>query len=242
MTDFKNQVTDAVKHFWRTRLKQHESQGSSTGKKDAGSRSAVTGGAQLDGFIHLLKYILQDVGLSGHTIYTKKTVLPGYFRPSKDWDLVVVVDGQLLATIEFKSHVGPSFGNNFNNRVEEALGSATDIWTAYREGAFKPSQKPWLGWLMLVEDSPRSQSPVRVSEPHFEVFEEFKSASYAKRYEIFCERLLRERLYDATCLLLSDRAKGLDGGYSEPNTEFNFRAFAASLSAHAMAFVKMREN
>ena len=241
MTDLKNQVADAVKHFWQTRLKQHEKQGSSTGRKDAGNRSAVTGGAQLDGFIHLLESILEDAGLPDQTVYTKKTALHGYFRPTKDWDLVAVVDGQLVATIEFKSHVGPSFGNNFNNRVEEALGSATDIWTAYREGAFKPSQKPWLGWLMLLEHAPKSQSSVRVSEPHFEVFEEFKSASYAKRYEIFCERLVRERLYDATCLLFSDRQSGLHGGYSEPNSEVNFKTFATSLSAHAMAFAKMRE-
>ena len=155
--------------------------------------------------------------------------------------MVAVVDGQLLAVIEFKSHVGPSFGNNFNNRVEEALGSATDVWTAYREGAFKPSQKPWLGWLMLLENAPKSQSPVRVSEPHFEVFEEFKESSYAKRYELFCERLVRERIYDAACLLLSDRRNGVNGEYSEPNKEVNFKAFATSLSAHAIAFAKMRD-
>ena len=168
--DYSKQVADAVEHFWRTRLRQDKNQSSTTGVRDAGNRSAVTGGAQLDGFIHLLASILENAGLPDHTIYTKKTVLPGYFRPTKDWDLVVVVDDQLLATIEFKSHVGPSFGNNFNNRVEEALGSATDIWAAYREGAFKPSQKPWLGWLMLLEDAPKSQSDVRVQEPHFEVF------------------------------------------------------------------------
>jgi hypothetical protein len=45
--------------------------------------------------------------------------------------------------MEFKSQIGPSFGNNFNNRTEEALGSATDIWAAYREGAFKPSSRPF---------------------------------------------------------------------------------------------------
>ena len=236
--DYTDQISAAVEHFWRTRLKQHANQGSATGKKDAGNRSAVTGGAQLDGFIRLLALILEDAGLVNHEIYTKKTVLPGYFRPTKDWDLVAVVDGQLLATIEFKSHVGPSFGNNFNNRVEEALGSATDVWTAYREGAFKPSQKPWLGWLMLLEDAPKSQSPVRISEPHFE---EFKEASYAKRYELFCERLVRERLYDATCLLLSDRNNGVNGEYSEPNKEVNFKTFATSLSAHSIAFAKMRD-
>ena len=151
------------------------------------------------------------------------------------------MDDQLLATIEFKSHVGPSFGNNFNNRVEEALGSAADIWTAYREGAFKPSQKPWLGWLMLLEDAPKSQSSVQVQEPHFEVFPEFQEASYAKRYELFCERLVRERLYDATCLLLSDRDGGLEGSFSEPNSEVNFKKFATSLSSHAIAFAQMQE-
>lgn len=239
--NYTDQVSAAVKHFWKIRLKQHKNQGSATGRKDTGGRSAVTGGAQLDGFIHLLASILEDAGLPDHAIFTKKTVLPGYFRPTKDWDLVAVVDGQLLATIEFKSHVGPSFGNNFNNRVEEALGSATDVWTAYREGAFKPSQKPWLGWLMLLEDTPGSQSPVRVTEPHFNVFKEFKEASYAQRYELFCKRLIRERLYDATCLLLSDRNNGVNGGYSEPNAEVNFKTFAISLRAHAIAYVKMRD-
>ena len=237
---YSDKVAEAVEHFWRIRLKQDKSQGSTSGKRDAGNRSAVTGGAQLDGFIHLLGSILEDAGLPNHTIFKKKTVLPGYFRPTKNWDLVAVIDGELIASIEFKSHVGPSFGNNFNNRVEEALGSATDIWTAYREGAFKPSQKPWLGWLMLLEDAPKSKSPVRILEPHFKVFKEFKDASYAARYELFCERLVRERLYDAACLLLSDKSNGLNGEYSEPNAEVNFKSFATSLSAHAMAFAKMR--
>lgn len=239
--DYSQQIAQSIKHFWSTRQKQNQEQGSSTGVRDTGNRSAVTAGAQLDGFINLLASILEAAGLPDHTICTKQTALPGYFRPTKDWDLVAVVDGELLATIEFKSHVGPSFGNNFNNCVEEALGSATDVLTAYREGAFKPSQKPWLGWLMLLEDTQRSQKLVRVSEPHFEVFKEFKQTSYAKRYELFCERLLRERLYDATCFLLSDRDSGLQGGYSEPNKEVNFKNFATSLNAHAIAYAKMRD-
>ncbi|MYB39734.1 restriction endonuclease [Candidatus Saccharibacteria bacterium] len=240
--DYSEKVADAVAHFWRTRLKQGESQGTTTGVRDTGGRRAVTGGAQLDGFIELLASILEDAGLPQHTIHKKKkTALPGYFRPTKAWDLVVVVDGQLLASIEFKSHVGPSFGNNFNNRVEEALGSAKDILTAYREGAFKPSQKPWMGWLMLLEDAARSQKPTRVSEPHFKVLKQLKKASYAKRYELFCERLVRERLYDAACLILSDRNEGMNGSYSEPNPEISFRNFATSLRAHALAFVNMRE-
>ena len=47
--------------------------------------------------------------------------------------------------VEFKSQVGPSFGNNFNNRTEEAIGNAEDIWTAYREGRFGRHRAPLLG-------------------------------------------------------------------------------------------------
>ena len=239
--DYRDRVAKAVKYFWKVRTRQHKNQGSTTGKKDAGNRSAVTGGKHLDGFVRLLSEILSEAGLRNSVIHTRATTLPGYFRPAKKWDLVVVVDDMLLASIEFKAHVGPSFGNNFNNRVEEALGNSTDLLTAYREGKFKPSQKPWLGWLMLLEDSPKSSSPVRIDEPHFEVFSEFKDTSYARRYELFCERLLRERMYDGTCLILTDRSGGLKGQFTEPNEEFSFSAFATSLSAHAMAYANIRK-
>src|SRR5207247_5291093 len=125
--------------------------------------------------------------------------LPGWYRPEKQWDLLVVADRRLLAGIEFKSQVGPSFGNNFNNRTEEALGSATDLWAAYREGAFKPSERPWLGYLMMLEETVTSTRPVRSWEPYFKVFPEFKNASYVKRYEVLVTKLVRERLYEAPC-------------------------------------------
>lgn len=239
--EYRPLVSKAIEHFWRTRLQQFEVQGSGTSARDAGNRSAVTGGKQLDGFVELISSILEDAGLSQATIHTNKTVLPGYFRPTKNWDVVVVTEDTLIATIELKSHVGPSFGNNFNNRIEEAIGCATDIWTAYREGIFKPSQRPWVGWMMILEDAPKSRSPVKVSEPHFDVFEEFQGASYADRYALFCERLVRERLYDATCLLLSNRESGLKGEYFEPEIEFGFDTFARSLSATANAFARSQK-
>ena len=149
--NYRRRVSKAVKHFWKVRTRQHENQGAASGRKDAGSRSAVTGGKHLDGFINLFSDLLAEAGLPDSSIHTQTTTLPGYFRPAKKWDLVVVADGALLASIEFKAQVGPSFGNNFNNRVEEALGNSSDILTAYREGKFPLSQKPWLGWMMLLE-------------------------------------------------------------------------------------------
>ncbi len=194
----------------------------------------------MDGFTELVNDLLVESGLPDAAIFRKsKLELPGFFRPTKEWDLLVVIDGILLASIEFKSQVG-SFGNNYNNRTEEALGNATDLRAAYREGAFKPSPKPWLGYLMLLQEAPDSTSPVGVAEPHFKVFEEFRGASYARRYEILCQKLLREGLYDAACFILSDREEGSKGAFKEPNLELSFKNFAASLTGRAIAYAKLR--
>lgn len=135
----------------------------------------------MNGFVELVRELLCENGLPKAQVYCEKHVeLPGWYRPEKKWDLLVVSDGRLIAGIEFKSQVG-SFGNNYNNRTEEAIGSATEIWSAYREGAFKPSARPWLGYLMLLEEAPESTRPVQAREPHFKVFPEFKDASYARR-------------------------------------------------------------
>src|SRR5262249_25844695 len=109
----------------------------------------------------------------------------------------------------------------------------------YREGAFKPSLRPWLGYLMLLEESPKSTKPVKPEEPHFKVFAEFQEASYVKRYEILLTKLIREELYDAACFLLSRQEGGLRGEYQEPNPELSFRNFVASLVARASAIARM---
>jgi hypothetical protein len=228
----------AIQEFWVTRETQSRKQGASTGAKDAGARAAVTGGAQMNGFVNLVRDLLCENGLPKPHVYCEKYVeVPGWYRPEKKWDLLIVSDGKLLAGIEFKSQVG-SFGNNYNNRTEEAIGSATDLWAAYREGAFKPSVRPWLGYLMLLEDAPGATQPVKVRQPHFKVFSEFKDASYARRYEILLTKLVRERLYDAACFLMSDAEKGVHGSYREPAPELSFQNFISSLLAKAIAVAR----
>src|ERR1700692_4327001 len=188
----------------------------------------------MNGFVHLIRELLCEQGPSKSHVYCEKSVeLPGWYRPEKKWDLLIVAEDQLVAAIEFKSQVG-SFGNNYNNRTEEAIGSAADIWSAYREGAFKPSARPWLGYLMLLEEAPGSTRPVRAREPHFKVFEEFRSASYARRYEILLTKLVRERLYDAACFLMSNSTDGVTGRYREPVPELSFANFVSSLLAKAI--------
>ncbi len=172
----------------------------------------------MDGFVLLVRDIIKDAGLSDHCIFADTCLeLPGYFRSEKKWDLIVVDGDVLVAAIEFKSQIGPSFGNNFNNRSEEAIGTAHDIWTAYREGAFSTSDRPWLGYVMMLEDCPRSTSPVSVRQPHFPVFPEFVDASYSVRYQLLMTKLVRERLYDSACFLLPSRDTGSRGRYTHPD-------------------------
>lgn len=240
--DLTTAIQRAVRHFWRTRSRQAKAQGAKSGDRDRGARSAVTGGAHLDGFAELIRGLIVDAGVSDTAVHRRTRVeLPGYYRAEKKWDLVVVVDGRLFATVEFKAQVGPSFGNNYNNRTEEALGNATDYWAAFREGAFRGSPKPWLGYLMVLEDAAGSTRPVSVSEPHFPVFDEFRDASYAKRYEILLTKMVRERLYDAASLILSPSDAGRNGAFSEPCTELTFANFAESLVARAIAYSRTQK-
>lgn len=164
--------------------------------------------------------------------------LPGYYRPEKKWDLLVVSGDQLVMAVEFKSQVGPSFGNNFNNRTEEAIGNAEDIWTSYREGRFGRHQPPMLGYFFLLEDCPRVHMPIKVAEPYFKVDPAFERASYARRYELLCERLVLERKYTAACLALATKDNPTDVSF--PAETLNFRHFAAAADAHARAFINSR--
>jgi hypothetical protein len=84
-------VRQAVRHFWESRASQSSRQEVS-GKKDQGARSAVTGGAQMDGFIHLFKQLAQEAGIPPESIFARSRFLelPGFFRPTKEWDLLIV--------------------------------------------------------------------------------------------------------------------------------------------------------
>jgi hypothetical protein len=228
-------TTRAVADYWRTRSAQSLKQAEG-GKADYGLRSAVTGGAQMDGFIDLFTEIISHAGIAERHVFRKKAVeLPGFFRPTKEWDLLVVRERSLIAAIEAKSQVGPSFGNNFNNRTEEAMGSALDLWTAFRERAYIDSPQPFLGYFFMLEDCEASKRPVSVQEPHFKVFPEFVGASYMKRYELFCRKLVLERHYTASAFITSTSDNGLKGNFMTPAEDLSLERFAKLLAAHVTA-------
>ncbi len=162
-------------------------------------------------------------------------MLPGFFRPTKLWDLLIINEGRLVAALELKSQVGPSFGNNFNNRTEEAIGAAIDFWTAFREGAFGDAPRPFVGWLMLVEDGSKSRSPVRDGSAHFPVFPEFRGASYLERYNILCRKLTQESLYTVAAVMASPRSAAETGEFTDLSEMTSLKTFVTSLAGHIAA-------
>ncbi len=234
--DLETRFHAAVQQFWTARTTQHQKQ-ITGGKPDSGTRGAVTGGTQMGALEMLVADLLTEAGLERLHIRTRTALeLPGYFRPEKKWDLLVVADGKLVTAMEFKSQAGPSFGNNFNNRTEEAIGSAVDIWTAYREGRFGTGPRPFLGYFFLLEDCPTVHRPIKASTPYFPVDPVFKDASYSKRYELLCRRLVLERLYDVACLTLTtpDRSTRV----SHPAEDLSFTRFAATICGAAYTFMQ----
>lgn len=233
---YENKARKAVCEFWENRLNASQKQAAS-GKSDQGERASVTSGKNMDGFVALVTDIIRANGLDHAEIHLERAVLtlPGYFRPTKLWDLLVIHKGELIAAVELKSHVGPSFGNNFNNRVEETIGTAHDFWTAYREGAFGKQPKPFAGWLMLVEDAPKSRTPVKDKSPHFPVSAEFQDASYLKRYDVLCQRLVQEQLYSSAAVIASPRTAIKSGSYVDLSDMTSLKTFVSSLAGHVAA-------
>lgn len=256
-SEFDLRIGDAVEAFWKARS------GASVARSQGGSRDSVVGGKNMDGFAQLVRDVAQSCGLPSDSVLSgsKDVVLPGFFRATKNWDVVVIHRRRLLAVFEFKSQVG-SFGNNLNNRSEEVVGSAADLWVAHHHHAFgddphrprgvsesrsdetSPSlinptymrdpRPPFVGWLMLLEDCQASRMPVKVKEPHYRVFDEFRGASYAKRYQILCERLVERQLYAAAALEMTPRDSRQHQSLSEATSIRNlFREFAGRILAAA---------
>jgi len=72
--DLDAKVRAAVKHFRATRTAQAGNR-RRKGTTDQGARSAVTGGAQMDGFIDLFARLIRDAGMPEECI----------FRSSNPW-------------------------------------------------------------------------------------------------------------------------------------------------------------
>ncbi len=223
------ELREAVHSCWTARAKASQRQIAEGRVDEPGLRSGVTAGKHLDAVTAVITKVISAAGVDRDSIYFDSRVeVPGFYRPQKKWDIVVVHQNELVAVIELKS-ILKSYGNNLNNRSEEAIGNAVDLLAAYSENLLpKNARAPWIGYLFVMQSDEASTRPVKVSEPHFPVDPAFVNASYLERAELLLRRLMQQRLYGGTCLIVSDGSG--PGAVSEPAPDLTFSKFATGLA------------
>lgn len=180
----------------------------------------------------LAAQIVEDmvrVGYQHDSVFldNRNVTLPGWFRPSKKWDITAFEGATLVAAIELKS-IGSSFGNNANNRAEEALGSATDVDYATRNHLLEPNDlPPSFGYVLLVRKTPESvRVPPQRDLSRYPLDTAFTEASYVERFSLLGRRLLRERIYQAVWVTVVDLEAGT---VEEPDPLMTYDKFVAHL-------------
>jgi hypothetical protein len=230
--NFDTRLKQAARAFWRGRDQAAEKQ-QAAGKLDQGNRGRVTGGKALDSFRDMVVEVVKRHGPKGVSVHRDRAVvgLPGYFRPTKLWDLLVMHEGRLLAVLELKSLCGPSFGNNANNRCEEALGSGYDFRKAQSEGLFGGGAAPFLGYFILVENDAGSRTPIRDRSPHFPADIVFQKSSYQSRMKLMCERMVQHQIYACASVLVATGGAAA-GECTNLSAQTSFRNLLTKLAAH----------
>jgi len=227
----------AVAAYWAAKGAQ-QAAAEAVSSTAEGSAKAVRGGGHFNPVANLLARFFTDAGYPAESIAAsgRKTVLPGHFRPNKAWDLVVVHKEVLVAAIELKALGGPSYGNNYNNRVEEALGNAVDLSYANRVNLVG-REKPWLGYFFLLDDSPEARQPREPREnPLIPSAPEWPVLSYRQRFSITGRRLVDEGLYDAVCYITASKS---DPSPIEPEPLLDWRHFSAAIEARLTYLSKL---
>jgi hypothetical protein len=209
-------VHNALLAYWTSRDEAAVRQ-AQRGGVDVGGRAGVTAGGHLDWVAHLLVGVCINAGVPDAQVYysaprddqlrrreaARGCTLPGYYRPTKKWDLVAYHQGLPIVVVELKSQNGPSYGNNANNRVE-ALGNAVDLARTCESGLLPT--RPWTGYVFVLKDDSESRvtrgAKDRGFHPKDKVFADW---SYADRIRILCQRLVEDNLYDAAWAVATSR-------------------------------------
>lgn len=225
----------AIAGFWATKDKQGQL-ARQIGSTAEGSAKAVRGGGQFNSVATLISRFFVDAGYPPSSVRAgqRNTILPGYFRPTKSWDLVVVHKGILVAAFELKSLGERSMGNNFNNRVEEALGNSRDLSESYGSGLLG-KEKPWQAYFFVLDDSSdAARSKRRLHGPTlFPTDRVWDESSYEDRFSVAGRRLVEAGIYDAVCYFTSSPRSP---GPREPDSMLDWRHFCAAIQGR-MAYL-----
>ena len=217
------------------------------GGHDQGARANVTSGRHLDKVAEVIADDLKAGGFKSTEVRWggSSAKLPGWFRYSKDWDMLALDGRYLLAAIELKS-ISSSFGKNYNNRAEEAIGSAVDAKYAIDNGQIRYRESPpALGYVLIIRDCEESRRFGRTRDTSFPIdgdpwlSREFSGMSYLDRFHTKCHRLLEGQIYQAVWLVYVDDE---NSQIREPDPDLSYDAFIGTLLKHFFTVEAMSED
>jgi hypothetical protein len=235
-------VSDALLAYWTSRDAAAAEQ-LARGAKDVGERRGVTSGGHLDRLAQLLGRICIAAGAPADQVYYKAPqgdphrresaamgyTLPGFFRPTKQWDVVVYANDMPIVVLELKSQKGPSYSNNANNRAEEAIGSAVDFMWA-RDAGLIPGDA-WLGYAYVIEEDDQSRR-LRGQRDRGQYPKDaaFQNWSYVDRVRVLAQRLVAAGFYASAWAMATSRPPCFGWRELDPQTS-GYTQFVEGLAA-----------
>lgn len=152
------------------------------GKSDTGAQARDA--RHMQSIAAFVQQMFIDAGLPEHEV-TIDSVVPGYFRRSKNWDVVAIHKGHLVGVVELKSQAS-SPGNNANNRIEEAIGSSVDAKTVQEMTKAFGTLGVWSAWCMTFNRDCESGVPIKPVPPRQlrvpAIDPAFQDMTYATQY------------------------------------------------------------
>ncbi|OAB88180.1 hypothetical protein AWH69_07200 [Janibacter melonis] len=209
-----DEIEPLLINFWARR-------GESAQRLAAAGRSNT--GAQARDAMHMqsmasfVRQMFIDAGLDPHDVLLDHSV-PGFYRRSKEWDVVAMRRGHLVGVVELKSQES-SPGNNANNRIEEAVGSAVDAHTFQEYSGLYGDLGVWAAWCMTFNLNCEGGSPIGYKfnrVPLFPVDQEFEPMTYASQYATAIQRFIATNVYNAAWMLTTWVNPDKSIGYNEP--------------------------
>lgn len=185
------------------------------GKSDTGAQARNA--RHMLGLNAYVRQMFIDAGLREDEVETD-VVIPGYFRRSKNWDVVAVHKGRLVGIVEMKSQE-KSPGRNANNRIEEAIGSPIDARTYHEITPSFGELGVWAAWGMIFNRDQEDTSGKKrngVKSAHYPLDPAFEPFTYVGQYGTMIERLISRNIYDAGWMVSTWVNPDGTVGYDEP--------------------------
>ncbi|MGW3060777.1 protein kinase domain-containing protein [Streptomyces goshikiensis] len=215
-------VKEAARFYWAAR--ERRMQAATRGGTTANELSAVRASSKFDVLAQALSEAFVARGIDPSWIRIGRAAeFPGSYGLGRSaWNLTIFKDDIPLAAVTITSLGGPSYGNNFNNRIQELTSNAFAVRQHNGQGVER--FRPYLGIFFLLEESLGANAPLRVPP----------RTSYKERLGETFAQFHSDGLYDGVAYM--SVSKGEDPSFEEPRPDMSVEGFIDGLSTRVLSY------